>query len=98
MHNQRIERLWYDVHRCVTTLFYHLFYFKEHWNLLIQSIASVYSMCIGLESKLWVFFVRDGITMKSELLVTFTTPVICARCSLFALVRADSYGCIGLSR
>ena len=27
MHNQRIERLWYDVHRCVTTLFYHLFYF-----------------------------------------------------------------------
>ena len=29
-HNQRIERLWCDVHRSVTSLFYRLFYFLEH--------------------------------------------------------------------
>ena len=28
-HNQRIERLWRDVHRSVTTLYYRLFYFME---------------------------------------------------------------------
>ena len=30
VHNQRIERLWRDMHRCVTSLFYRLFYFLEH--------------------------------------------------------------------
>lgn len=29
VHNQRIERLWKDMHRCVTSLFYRLFYFLE---------------------------------------------------------------------
>ena len=33
-HNQRIERMWSDVHRCVTILFYRLFYFLEQQNLL----------------------------------------------------------------
>ena len=28
-HNQRIERLWRDVFRCVTSTFYTLFYFME---------------------------------------------------------------------
>lgn len=33
-HNQRIERLWRDVHRCVTQLYYRLFYHLEDRELL----------------------------------------------------------------
>ena len=33
-HNQRIERLWRDMHRSVAILFYKLFYFMEHHGLL----------------------------------------------------------------
>lgn len=33
-HNQRIERLWRDVHRCATLLFYRLFYYLEDKNCL----------------------------------------------------------------
>lgn len=33
-HNQRIERLWRDVHRCVTQLYYRLFYHLEDRDLL----------------------------------------------------------------
>ena len=33
-HNQRIERLWHDMHRCVTTLYYRLFYFMEQQGIL----------------------------------------------------------------
>ena len=33
-HNQRIERLWRDMHKCVTLLYYRLFYFMEHLGLL----------------------------------------------------------------
>ena len=33
-HNQRIERLWRDLHSCVTKLFYRLFYFLESHGLL----------------------------------------------------------------
>ena len=34
VHNQRIEHFWRDMHRCVTTTFYRLFYFVEHQYLL----------------------------------------------------------------
>lgn len=34
VHNQRIERLWKDMHHCVTSLFYKLFYFMEQNDLL----------------------------------------------------------------
>ena len=34
VHNQRIERLWRDMHRCVTQLYYRLFYFLEYRGLL----------------------------------------------------------------
>ena len=34
VHNQRIERLWRDMHRCVTSMYYRLFYFLEHNELL----------------------------------------------------------------
>ncbi len=33
-HNQRIERFWRDLHRCVTVLFYRLFYHLEQLDLL----------------------------------------------------------------
>ncbi len=33
-HNQRIERMWVDMHRSVTRLYYRLFYFLEHQGLL----------------------------------------------------------------
>lgn len=33
-HNQRVERLWRDSHRCVTGTFYRLFYYLEVNNLL----------------------------------------------------------------
>ncbi len=33
-HNQRIERLWRDMHRCVTVLYYRLFYFMEQQGIL----------------------------------------------------------------
>ena len=34
VHNQGIERLWRDLHRSVTQLYYRLFYYLEHQNLL----------------------------------------------------------------
>ena len=34
VHNQRIERLWRDMHKCVTILYYKLFYFLEHHGIL----------------------------------------------------------------
>lgn len=34
VHNQRIERLWKDMHKSVTSLFYRLFYFMEQNDLL----------------------------------------------------------------
>ena len=33
VHNQRVERIWRDMHRCVTGIFYMLFYFLEHHDL-----------------------------------------------------------------
>ena len=34
VHNQRIERLWHNMHRCVTVLYYRLFYYLENGGLL----------------------------------------------------------------
>ena len=34
VHNQWIERLWRDLHRCVTVMYYRLFYYLEHQNQL----------------------------------------------------------------
>lgn len=34
VHNQRIERMWKDMHKCVTSLYYRLFYFMEQCDLL----------------------------------------------------------------
>ena len=37
IHNQRIERLWRDMFRCATKLYYKLFYFLEYQGLLITT-------------------------------------------------------------
>ena len=34
VHNQRVERFWRDMHRCVTLLYYRLFYFMEDQGIL----------------------------------------------------------------
>ena len=34
VHNQRIERLWRDLHHCVTVLYYRLFYYLVHERVL----------------------------------------------------------------
>ena len=34
VHNQRIKRLWRDMHRSVTVLYYKLFYFMKHHDIL----------------------------------------------------------------
>ena len=34
VHNQRIERLWRDMHRCAISLYYRLFYYMEQHDLL----------------------------------------------------------------
>ena len=34
VHNQRVERFWRDMHRCVTVLFYRLFYYMESRGIL----------------------------------------------------------------
>lgn len=41
VHNQRIERFWKDIHRCVTSVYYRLFYFLEY-NELLNSINSIH--------------------------------------------------------
>lgn len=41
VHNQRIERLWQDMHRCVCSVYYRLFYFLEH-NELLDPINDVH--------------------------------------------------------
>lgn len=34
VHNQRVERFWRDMHRCVTVLYYRLFYHLEYHDML----------------------------------------------------------------
>ena len=34
VHNQRVERIWRDMHRCVTIIYYRLFYFMESQGYL----------------------------------------------------------------
>ena len=49
-HNQRIERLWRDMHSCVTLLYYRLFY---TWNKRIcwipeQLAAMGFTLCLSM--------------------------------------------------
>ena len=53
IHNQWIERLWQDLHRCVTVLFYRLFYYLEHIGFLDpmneMHIYALHYMCSFLD-------------------------------------------------
>ena len=62
-HNQRIERLWRDLHQSVTKMYYQLFYFLEHHGLLdplnevhLYSLHYVYLPCINTAISIF----RDG--------------------------------------
>ena len=52
-HNQRIERLWRDVFRCVASTFYGIFYFMEDNNIVpcngtdLFMLHCVYLQCIN---------------------------------------------------
>lgn len=41
VHNQRIERLWRDMHRCVTAVYYRLFYYLEE-NEYLDPVDTVH--------------------------------------------------------
>lgn len=45
VHNQRIERLWRDMHRCVTILYYRLFYYMESQGTL-DPVNECTSLCV----------------------------------------------------
>ena len=45
VHNQHIERLWRDMHRCVTSLFYRLFFFLSTMGISILTCMLLF-MCI----------------------------------------------------
>ena len=47
VHNQRIERLWRDMHQCVTSLYYRFFYYMEEHHLLDRS-NELRPICIAL--------------------------------------------------
>lgn len=58
VHNQRIERLWKDSHRCATSFFYRLFYYMEQHDLLdvinenhLFALHYVYLPCINRSRK-----------------------------------------------
>ena len=88
VHNQRIERLWRDIHRCVTAMFYRLFYFLEHHNLLdpineshLFALHYVYSPRINLAlqqfQQAWNHGVRTARSLTPNQL--FTSGALCLR-------------------
>ena len=63
IHNQRIERLWRDVHQSVTILYYRLFHFLESQQLLdppneIDLYALHYAYIPRIGHALYIF--REG--------------------------------------
>ena len=47
-HNQRIERLWRDMHRSVTVLYYILFYFLE--EQLLDPLNEIHLFCLPMST------------------------------------------------
>lgn len=63
VHNLKIERLWRDMHRCVTSVYYRVFYCLEHQNHLdpdqkCHCYALHYVYLKGINQSLSVF--KDG--------------------------------------
>ena len=66
MHNQRIERLWRDMHSCVTLLFYKLFYYLEQQDLLNPLND------LNLWALHYVFLLRESTDVWSSLFIVGT--------------------------
>ena len=72
VHNQRIERFWRDMHRCVIQTFYRLFYFTEHHNILnpvseLHLFALQYVFLPRITTMLCSNLHRDGTIMEFAL-------------------------------
>lgn len=67
VHNQRIERLWRDSHRCVTSVFYRLFHYLEY-NDLLDPIDEVHLFAVH-----YVFLPRINRALEK-----FGTAMVCA--------------------
>ncbi len=64
-HNQRIERLWRDLHQALTQLFYRLFYHMEHLVILMTFIYTLYTMFFSLELiRQYLYFPKGGTLIK----------------------------------
>ena len=68
VHNQRIERLWRDMHRCVIVLYYRLFYFMESQGILDPvSERDLYALhYVSLPRISFFMLSKDGIAMVFE--------------------------------
>ena len=78
VHNQRIERIWRDMHRCVTQLYYRLFYFLEEKGVLdpmneLHSFA-LHHVFLGRINKSLIAF-KDGWNMHGLRTERNHTPV-----------------------
>ena len=90
VHNQRIERLWRDMHQCVVKVFYQLFYYLEEQGLLdpnddIHIFALHYVYIPRVNKSLMAF--REG--WNNHGARTQPLPTFCIRCSTDAAFRAD---------
>ena len=71
VHNQRIERLWRDMHRRVTVVYYRLWRVREYWIQWAREISMLFIMCSYLVSTgPFILFKRAGTTMVFVLSTT----------------------------
>ena len=82
VHNQRIERLWKDMHKCVTSLYYRLFYFMEQCDLLnpldekhIYALHYIFSLTELLQNSC-----TAGIIIRFVLLTSLLTSFSLLEC------------------
>ena len=68
VHNQRIERFWRDMHRCVTRLFYRLFYHLEHHGLL-NPVNETHLFALH-----YVYLKRINIALHTQKVLRFLLP------------------------
>lgn len=74
VHNQRIERLWQDMHRCAIKLFYRLFYYLEEQGVLNPDndvhIYALHYIYIPRVNDTLTAFKEGGTAMELELNMT----------------------------
>lgn len=60
VHYQHIEQFWRDMHTCVIQLFYHLFYYMEHQDLLEATNESYFfALCYVYLKR--IYFALQGL-------------------------------------